>query len=82
MKSRIAIFYNDEKQAKSIHAGVSPDNCVVPRGLMIETIVEDNEVITLVNWTKKDPKTFISTIDDLLMSVQIAERIVDAINHL
>jgi hypothetical protein len=81
LKARIEIIYDTDREAQSIYDGVFPDNFIIPQELMIETTVEGQKVISMLEWSGKNPKTFISTIDDLLFSIQIAERAINTIDH-
>ena len=77
MEARITLSYKSERDAEAVAKGVSPDNVRIPLGLSIKTVRRGLRVLTLVT-CKRGLKTFIATIDDLLMSVQVAERAISA----
>ena len=77
MEARITFSYKSDREAEAVAKAVSPDNLKAPPGLAVETIRRGSKVITLVKCEGR-LETFMATIDDLLMSVQVAERAVSA----
>ncbi len=73
MRATIRLEYEDNAIAAAIAKAVSPDNLKVPAGLIVKTVLENNEVITEISLEGK-LATFIATIDDLLESVSTAEK--------
>jgi hypothetical protein len=73
LEAEIKLSYNDVKEAKAVTDAVSPDNIDVPLGLFVKTERRGSNVFTQISCQTK-LKTFLSTIDDLLSCVSIAER--------
>ncbi|MFB3887884.1 MAG: KEOPS complex subunit Pcc1 [Candidatus Bathyarchaeia archaeon] len=73
MEAKITLEYNDEKTARAVADGVSPDNFKTPPGLAIRTEHRGKAVITDIA-TEGKLATFTATIDDLLSCVSTAER--------
>jgi len=61
------------EKAKAVAEAVAPDNVRVPKGLFIKTSVRGVTVSTNIRCQKRF-ETFISTIDDLLSMVSVAEK--------
>ena len=76
--AEIILNYNSEKYAESVVKSVSPDNLNIPKGLEIQTIQEKTSVVTKIT-SKKSLETLLSTIDDLLSCVQVAERVINSL---
>ena len=72
MEARIRLAYKSVREAKAVAEAVTPDNFKVPRGLRVETIRKGKIVLTHIA-CKTQLQTFMSTIDDLLESVSVAE---------
>ncbi len=66
--------YDDEQQAEAVAKAISPDNVDLPPSLSVETTRSDKQVVTHVRYEEKRLGTFISTIDDLLRCVSVAEK--------
>ncbi|MEM3577628.1 MAG: KEOPS complex subunit Pcc1 [Candidatus Bathyarchaeia archaeon] len=73
MEAEITIEYDDSNVASAIANAVSPDNFKTPKGLTVDTFCEDSKVVTKIKCYEKF-QTFISTIDDLLSCVSVAEK--------
>ncbi|MDD3792501.1 MAG: KEOPS complex subunit Pcc1 [Candidatus Bathyarchaeota archaeon] len=73
METRIQIEYSDSKIAEAIAQAVSPDNFKTPKGLCVQTLREENRVITVITCENK-LATLIATIDDLLFCISTAEK--------
>jgi len=78
LQATITLEYDNEKIAEAVASAVSPDNFKTPVGLTVKTILRKNAVVTEIAAEGK-MATFIATIDDLLSSVTVAEKIVKAI---
>lgn len=78
LQATIILEYADVKTAKAVAKAVSPDNLETPIELKINTVNDNCKVITDISYKGKIV-TFISTIDDLLSSVIIAEKTLQAI---
>ena len=73
LEATIKLEYDDEQTAAAVADAISPDNFNIPSGLYVKTRREGLCVVTEVKIEDKIP-TFISTIDDLLFSVSVAEK--------
>jgi len=73
LEARITLSYKSVREAEAIAKAISPDNLKTPRGLSVKTIRKGPKVVTLVK-CQRSLESLIATIDDLLMSVQVAER--------
>ena len=73
LEARISLEYDDEKIAEAIVKAISPDNVEYGEMLSVKTFKEGNMVISLV-FCKEKIGTFISTIDDLLRCISVAEK--------
>ena len=73
METKIVISYKNEKEAEVVAKAVSPDNIEIPSGLIIRTITEGSKVLTSVE-CQTGLKTLISTLDDLLSCISVAEK--------
>lgn len=69
----IKISYPDESSAVSILKAISPDNYSAPPGVEIKSEVSRNKVKLSIT-SVKGLGSLISTIDDLLSCIQIAEK--------
>jgi len=78
VEAEIRIQYKSEKEARAVARAISPDNFKVPKGLTVNTIVNNRTVVTEVS-CKRSLKTFGSTLDDLLQSIQAAEKAVGVV---
>ncbi len=73
LEATITLEYDDEKFAEAIAEAVSPDNYKTPTNLSAKTERKRNTVVTEIK-TEGKILTLLSTIDDLLFSVSIAEK--------
>ena len=73
METKIVISYKNEKEAEVVAKAVSPDNIKIPSGLFIKTTTDGSKVLTTVE-CRTGLKTLISTLDDLLACISIAEK--------
>lgn len=78
LEASISLSYRTAKEAEAIAQAVSPDNVKVPRGLCIKTTVHESTVSTRITCGTRFG-TFISTIDDLLSAVSVAEKSLSAV---
>ncbi len=81
MKAKIILTYDDESKAEAVKEAVSPDNVEAPPYISIETIRSNTQVITYIECSGK-LKSFISTIDDLLSCVSVAEKTFSVIDEM
>jgi hypothetical protein len=72
LEARIRLAYKSVREAKAVAEAVRPDNFKVPAGLRIETTLKGKTVLTHIV-CETQLRTFMSTIDDLLESVSVAE---------
>lgn len=73
MEAKIKLSYKNEREAEAVARAVSPDNVEVPQGLFVKTVRRGSKVLTTVDCQTK-LETFISTLDDLLSCVSVAEK--------
>ncbi len=73
MEATITLEYDDEKFAEAVAKAVSPDNYKTPINVFVKTERKCNTVVTGVK-TEGKILTLLSTIDDLLLSISIAEK--------
>lgn len=78
MEASINISYKNMKEAKAVARAVAPDNVEVPKGLFIKTTVRGVKVSTKITCQTR-LETLISTIDDLLSAVSVAEKSLSAV---
>ena len=76
IEAKIVLEYKNERRAKSIAEAVSPDNIECSE-LSIKTYSEGCLVITAIRCRKIG--TFITTVDDLLRCVVVAEKTTDLV---
>jgi len=74
LETEIKLVYKDPKKAKAVSEAISPDNVETPTGLSIQTSWTENTVITTVKYDGDNFMTFLSTIDDILSCVSVAEK--------
>jgi len=80
LEASIQLSYKTAKEAEAVAQAVSPDNVTVPQGLYIKTTVHGSIVSTKIT-CKTRLGTFISTIDDLLSAVSVAEKSLSAVKR-
>jgi len=73
LEARITLTYKNVREAEAVAKAISPDNLKTPKGLSVKTMRRGPKVITLVK-CERNLESLIATINDLLMSIQIAER--------
>lgn len=78
MEADITISYENTKEAKAVAKAVAPDNVTIPKGLSIKTTVRGVKVSTRITCQTR-LETFISTVDDLLSAVSVAEKSLAAV---
>lgn len=71
----IVIKFCDEEEAASVLKAVEPDNSPLPQGLRIEAR-QDGPTLSFEITCDKGPESLLSTIDDLLAAIQLAEKTV------
>jgi hypothetical protein len=74
LETEIKLVYKSPKEAKAVSEAVSPDNAGTPVDLSIQTFWTENTVITKVKYDGDNLMTFLSTIDDILSCVSVAEK--------
>jgi len=80
LEAEICLTYEDEKLADAISKAVSPDNVSLPPYLAVETTQSGRQVITRIRCEEYRFGTFVSTIDDLLRCVSVAEKALSSIS--
>jgi hypothetical protein len=71
----LTIRFKNSKIAKAVAKAVSPDNATAPKDLTVETISKGKKVYCKVVCFKS-AETFLATLDDLLSSISMAERMI------
>jgi len=75
MEAKIILVYEDQKEAKAVSEAISPDNSKTPKNLSVATSWVKNRVETSIKYDGENLMTMLSTIDDLLSSVSVAEKV-------
>jgi hypothetical protein len=78
LEAELSISYKTVREAEAVAEAISPDNLRVPSGLFIKTMRQGSRVVTQIVCNVK-LETFISTVNDLLSAVSIAERTLSAV---
>jgi len=78
LQATITLEYDSAETAAATAKAIAPDNFIVPGGLKIETVQENNKVVTQITLEGK-LATLIATIDDLLENASTAEKTLNAI---
>jgi len=78
LEAEISLSYKTSREAEAVARAVSPDNARVPKDLSIRTTRQGTRVLTILK-CRATMLTFISTMDDLLSAVSVAERSVSAV---
>jgi len=73
VEAEIVLTYEDEGEAEAVARAVSPDNVGAPEGLLVRTVRVGRQVRTFIQ-CRRGLKTFISTVDDLLACISVAEK--------
>jgi tRNA threonylcarbamoyladenosine modification (KEOPS) complex Pcc1 subunit len=74
LEAEIVVEYADPRTARAIAEAISPDNLKAPINVSASTTRRGSRVITKITCEGK-LETFIATIDDLLLSTSIAEKV-------
>jgi hypothetical protein len=78
LKAELLFHYETRREAESIDMATSPDNIKIPPGLAIET-KRDKYLFRATVKCEKTLNTFISTLDDLLACISVAEKTFQAV---
>lgn len=73
LEAELSLVYGTEREAEAVVKAVSPDNVKTPVGLSVETIRDNCRLLARVS-CEKTLETFISTLDDLLACISVAEK--------
>jgi len=73
VEGKIEVKFRDGRVAEAVVRAVSPDNKPAPEGVTVETWRSRRKLLGLIKCSR-GVETFLSTLDDLLSSVQTAER--------
>jgi len=74
LETEIRLVYKDPKEAKAVSEAISPDNVGAPVDLSIQTFWTEKMVTTTVKYDGDNVMTFLSTIDDILSCISVAEK--------
>jgi phosphoserine phosphatase len=80
IKADLSLVYKKRKEAKSIVESISPDNIKVPFGLTVKARREGKKIVVKIICIK-GVETFLSTINDLLSCIQVAESVLKVIKE-
>ena len=72
-ETRIQLEYKDKITATVIQKAITPDNIGTPEGIHLTTHVEQN-ILTIEVITNRSIGSLVSTLDDLLSCIQVAEK--------
>ena len=75
-EARLTIKFKGSKFAKAVAEAVSPDNVLAPKGLEVKTWSRGGKVYCRIV-CRKGAETFLATLDDLLSSISVAERMLE-----
>jgi hypothetical protein len=78
LEAELSLIYGTEREAEAVVKAVSPDNVKAPVGLSVETIRDNCRLLARVS-CEKTLETFISTLDDLLACISVAEKTLAAV---
>jgi len=78
----MTFIYKDREEAKAVSQAVSPDNVKTPKNLLVGTFSKGNCLVAQVEYEGSNLMTFLSTIDDLLSSISVAEKTLIAARRL
>ena len=67
-------MYRSRRQAEAVMRSVSPENKTAPPDVSVKTLAVGNAVVSRIT-CHSQLETFIATIDDLLASVQVCEKV-------
>jgi len=79
IEAKIVLKYENEEKAEAVASAVSPDNVKYPE-LSIRTFNDGCQVATLVS-CKGKIGTFITTVDDLLRCLIVAEKTINLVKE-
>ena len=77
MRITIKIRHASRKFAQSIAKSVSPDNLKAPLNVIVETNARGNTTTSIVECERLE--TFITTIDDLLLCMDAAQKTLEEV---
>jgi tRNA threonylcarbamoyladenosine modification (KEOPS) complex Pcc1 subunit len=80
-KAEFSIVYRSAQEAKSIVKSISPDNVKAPFGSIVKAIRKGKRITIEISCIR-GVETLLSTIDDLLLCVQVAEGVLRAVGEL
>jgi hypothetical protein len=78
LKATIKIRHREARMSDSVARSLKPDNILAPPGVRVETRARGEITITTITCAKS-LETFIATIDDLLLCMDAAERVLGEI---
>lgn len=74
----VIIICDEAREAESIVSAISPDNTVPGDDLIVDTWNEDREVHCVVS-CRRGLRSLIPTLDDILLSIKIADNTLQSI---
>jgi len=79
---RLRLEYKNEEMAKAVYESINPDNVDVKEGMSIKCKVEGSTVIVDVTESTNNILRLRNTIDDILASIRLSERVIETIKEL
>ncbi|MDJ0271929.1 MAG: KEOPS complex subunit Pcc1 [Candidatus Caldarchaeum sp.] len=73
VRSRITISPKNSQDAEAIYNSLKPDDKPLPRGLFVETRLENNMVVVDIV-CERGLASFLATVDDILRSAALSEK--------
>ncbi len=77
MKITIKIRHASRKFAESVAKSVSPDNRKAPPNVIVKTRARENITTSIVKCERLE--TFIATVDDLLLCMDVAQKTLEEV---
>lgn len=74
-RAEIRIRFCDPSEAQLVFKAINPDNAPLPKGMELRCEVSGDELLVTVE-TVRPVESLLSTIDDLLNSIKLAETVI------
>ena len=73
LEAELRFTYATKREAEAVNDAISPDNIKTPSGLQVETTRNHSNLLTHIR-CEKSIETLISTLDDLVACISVAEQ--------
>ena len=80
LEASVCIVYSCAREANSVARAVTPDNAETTQGMLLKVWNVESQLSTLLI-CEKSVKTFISTLDDLLACITVAEKTITSVKN-